>query len=125
MSKLNKAFRVAIELLRANRCKVAGHGEIMVSIKMAVAFPSVLSNITGIRVDVRKMQRGQATKNLRLSEKQAISQKKKKKKHSRCYQCNSPRIGTEETNGIEWRKVENEYKCSQGKTLILYSSWSR
>ena len=28
--------------------------------------------------------------------------------------CNSPRIGIEETNGIERRKVENEYKCSQG-----------
>ena len=29
-------------------------------------------------------------------------------------------LGIEETNGIEWRKVENEYKCSQGKTLIAH-----
>ena len=34
--------------------------------------------------------------------------------------CNSPHIVIEETNGIEWRKVENEYKCSQGKTLIAH-----
>ena len=26
----------------------------------------------------------------------------------------------EETNGIEWRKIKNEYKCSQGKTLIAH-----
>ena len=35
-------------------------------------------------------------------------------------ECNSPRIVIEETNGIEWRKIKNEYKCSQGKTLIAH-----